>query len=51
MGLKRICEDVRFLGSYPRADKFTTEISRGRSDKDFSEASAWLSSVRNGTLT
>ena len=51
MGLKRICEDVRFLGSYPRADKFTTEISRGRSDKDFSEASTWLSSVRNGTLT
>ncbi len=51
MGLKRICEDVRFLGSYPRADKFTTEISSGRSDKDFSEASTWLSSVRNGTLT
>ena len=51
MGLKRICEDVRVLGSYPRADKFTTEISRGRSDKDFSEASTWLSSVRNGTLT
>ena len=51
MGLKRICEDVRFLGSYPRADKFTTEVSRGRSDKDFSEASTWLSSVRNGTLT
>lgn len=51
MGLKRICEDVRFLGSYPRADKFTTEVVRGRSDKDFSEASTWLSSVRNGTLT
>lgn len=51
MGLKRICEDVRFLGSYPRADKFTTEVSRGRSDKDFSEASTWLSLVRNGTLT
>ena len=51
MGLKRICEDVRFLGSYPRADKFTTEVVRGRSDKDFSEASTWLSSVRSGTLT
>ena len=51
MGLKRICEDVRFLGSYPRADKFATEVSRGRSDNDFSEASTWLSSVRNGTLT
>jgi len=51
MGLKRICEDVRFLGSYPRADKFSTEVSRGRSDNDFSEASTWLSSVRNGTLT
>ena len=51
MGLKRICEDVRFLGSYPRADKFTTEVVRGRSDKDFSEASTWLSSVRNGALT
>jgi prephenate dehydratase len=51
MGLKRICEDVRFLGSYPRADKFATEVSRGRGDNDFSEASTWLSSVRNGTLT
>ena len=47
MGLKRICEDVRFLGSYPRADKFTTEISRGRSDKDFSEASYQMAVRRN----
>ncbi|CAB4680586.1 MAG: prephenate dehydratase [Actinobacteria bacterium] len=51
MGLKRICEDVRFLGSYPRADKYATEVLRGRSDKDFTDASTWLSAVRNGNLT
>jgi len=51
MGLKRICEDVRFLGSYARADKYATEVLRGRSDKDFTDASTWLSAVRNGNLT
>jgi prephenate dehydratase len=48
MGLRRICSDVRFLGSYPRADHGRTEIRRGTHDSDFAEASAWLHAIRSG---
>jgi prephenate dehydratase len=48
MGLRRICADVRFLGSYPRADRIRPEIRRGTHDTDFTEAAAWLSSLRYG---
>jgi prephenate dehydratase len=51
MGLRRICSDVRFLGSYPRADQERPEIRRGTHDADFAEASAWLSAVRSGHET
>ena len=48
MGLRRVCADIRFLGSYPRADQGRTEIRRGTHDGDFAEASAWLGAIRSG---
>jgi prephenate dehydratase len=51
MGLRRICSDLRFLGSYRRADEVRPEIRRGTHDADFAEASAWLSAVRSGHET
>ncbi len=47
MGLQRICAQVRFLGSYPRADGIEAHVLRGTSDEDFLGASAWLRSLRN----
>ncbi len=46
--LKRICADVRFLGSYPRADRVEPTMRRGTSDADFEAAAAWLSALRRG---
>jgi prephenate dehydratase len=46
MGLRRLCADVRFLGSYPRADGGQTEIPRGTSDTEFAAAAQWLAGLR-----
>jgi prephenate dehydratase len=51
MGLRRICADVRFLGSYRRADRETPTMRRGTSDSDFAAAAQWLSAVRAGSAT
>ena len=48
MGLKRICAEVRFLGSYPRADRQRASIAPLTSDEDFAVARDWLSEVRAG---
>jgi prephenate dehydratase len=48
MGLRRICSDVRFLGSYPRADGLPPTMRRGTSDTEFRDAAAWLARVRSG---
>jgi prephenate dehydratase len=48
MGLRRVCADVRFLGSYPRADGTVTLVRPGTRDTDFGAARAWLRSLRNG---
>jgi prephenate dehydratase len=49
MGLKRICPQVRFLGSYPRADRGSQRAVRpGTSDADFSAAADWLSRCLDG---
>jgi prephenate dehydratase len=45
-GLRRICADVRYLGSYPRHDGLLPEMRIGTSDDDFSEANEWLSNIR-----
>ena len=46
MGLRRLCADVRFLGSYPRADGGQTEIPQGTSDAEFAGAATWLAGLR-----
>jgi prephenate dehydratase len=48
MGLRRVCSDVRFLGSYPRADGAGSPVRRGTADADFAAAAAWLAAVRAG---
>ena len=48
MGLKRICAEVRFLGSYPRADRQRASIAPLTSDDDFAVARDWLSGIRAG---
>jgi prephenate dehydratase len=46
--LRRICADVRFLGSYPRADGVAPTRRKGVSDEDFRDSAAWLTSIRDG---
>ena len=48
MGLRRICAEVRFLGSYPRADRQRASIAPLTSDTDFAAARAWLQGIRSG---
>ena len=48
MGLRRICEDVRYLGSYPRADKVAPTTTPATADASFIEADSWLAAVRAG---
>jgi prephenate dehydratase len=48
MGLRRVCQDVRFLGSYARCDGGATAIRPGTSDPEFAEAAAWLGRLRFG---
>jgi prephenate dehydratase len=56
-GLRRICADVRFLGSYPRhrpgggAGDRPAPAPAGQSDADFADAAAWLARLRAGDLT
>ncbi|BEP13238.1 prephenate dehydratase [Acidothermaceae bacterium B102] len=44
--LHRICDEVRFCGSYARADGQPPQIRRGTTDGAFAAAEAWLASVR-----
>lgn len=46
--LHRICADVRFLGSYPRADRSPPTVRPGTADTDFADAAAWLAARRAG---
>ena len=46
--LKRVCSDVRFLGSYPRADGTAPTTKAGVADDDFAGAATWLSRIRAG---
>lgn len=53
LGLRRICADVRFLGSYPRRTvpgAPAVAPPTGLSDTDFADAAAWLARIRAGTL-
>ena len=46
MGLKRVCSEVRFLGSYPREDGAAVEVAPLTGDADFAGARDWLRSLR-----
>ena len=47
-GLRRICEDIRFLGSYPRADKVAPTTTKATSDESFKSSNEWLNAIRQG---
>lgn len=51
MGLRRVCADIRFLGSYPRHDGKEPNLREGVSDADFGSAREWLQSIRAGYVT
>jgi prephenate dehydratase len=48
--LHRVCEDVRFLGSYPRADgRENRPVPAMAADPAFAEAEEWLAHVRGSS--
>jgi prephenate dehydratase len=51
-GLRRICADVRFLGSYPRARVPQDGELRSAANEldDFADSQAWLARIRAGEL-
>ncbi len=56
-GLHRVCADVRFLGSYPRAVVERRRGARpqasappGTSDEDFRQSGTWLARLRAGEI-
>ncbi|QSB14955.1 prephenate dehydratase [Natronosporangium hydrolyticum] len=56
-GLRRVCAEVRFLGSYPRhrlsgaaPEEPVVTGPPGLSDRDFADSAAWLSRIRHGQL-
>jgi prephenate dehydratase len=47
--LHRVCDDVRFLGSYPRADgRDNKPVPPTAADPAFADAESWLSAIRSG---
>ena len=49
--LKRICEDVRFLGSYPRADLIAPTNHSATSDLNYRTSTEWVESLRLGSAS
>ena len=49
--LHRVCDDVRYLGSYPRADgRENKPVPPVAGDEAFAEAAAWLETIRGGSV-
>jgi prephenate dehydratase len=48
--LQRRCDSVRFLGSYPKADRKPASVRPGSSEQAFRNAAEWLAAVRAGRL-
>lgn len=46
-GIHRVSPKIRFLGSYPRADRKPQQVTQDVSDAAFSAARAWISSLRH----
>jgi prephenate dehydratase len=45
--LHRRCHELRYLGSYPRADRVAAAIQPGNTDADYLAAAGWLAEVRH----
>lgn len=45
-GLRRVAADVRFLGSYPRADGQRASVQQSSTDTAFADAQQWLTGLR-----
>jgi prephenate dehydratase len=48
MGLHRICPVVRFLGSYPKADRVPNEVRFGTDSAAFQTARTWVAELLSG---
>lgn len=48
MALKRVCREVRFLGSYPRADQVRPNVRPDTVDTAFTDAADWLTRCLDG---
>ncbi|WP_406688279.1 prephenate dehydratase [Saccharopolyspora sp. ID03-671] len=48
--LQRRCDSVRFLGSYPKADRAAAPVRPESSEQAFRESAEWLAAVREGRL-
>ena len=46
MGLQRVAAQVRFLGSYARADRRPVDVRPDASDEAYVAAQEWLDSLR-----
>ena len=44
-GLKRVCSNVRYLGSYPRHGATQSQLREGVSDADYAQAKAWFANL------
>lgn len=44
-GLRRVCAEVRFLGSYPRAEDTPTQVPHEATSTAYEESRAWLESL------
>lgn len=47
-GLHRVCTEVRYLGSYPRANGDRQEVTPTTTDRAFADARAWVERLRAG---
>lgn len=45
-GLRRVCSEVRYLGSYPRHDGKKSAVAHGAEDQDFEAADTWIAAIR-----
>ncbi len=48
MGLHRVCTEVRFLGSYPRASGGQSPTLPSTTDRAFADSRAWLQRLLDG---
>ncbi|MFH9420185.1 prephenate dehydratase [Streptomyces sp. NPDC017529] len=48
MALKRVCREVRYLGSYPRADQVRASVRPDTVDAAFTDAADWLTRCLDG---